>query len=118
VGDDKATSISEMAAEAESLAAGSTAASEQDPELEPPAWVAGEAQPAAGDGWSALPEAGVSLNGADLEQLHELGMSPTQARRVLNYREQRDGFESVDELDDLPGFPPELLAEIKRRLVP
>jgi capsular exopolysaccharide synthesis family protein len=57
----------------------------------------------------------VSLNSATLEELRALGMSVTQAKRVLDYRE-RSGFSSVDELDSVPGFPRKLTSEIKPRL--
>ena len=118
------TSIPEMAAEAERLADGtSAAATRTDPVLEPPAWLGGDEredadrEPEKGAaGRDGLPPGVARLNEAGLAQLRDLGMSPTQARRVLNYRQQRDGFESVDELDDLPGFPRELLDSIKDRL--
>ena len=39
-----------------------------------------------------------------------------QANRVISHREGEGGFGSLDELDDLPGFPRAFLAEVKRRL--
>jgi hypothetical protein len=57
----------------------------------------------------------VSLNSATLEDLRAVGMSVTQAKRVLDHRE-RSGFSSVDDLDSLPGFPRNLVSEIKPRL--
>jgi DNA uptake protein ComE-like DNA-binding protein len=59
----------------------------------------------------------VSLSTASAEELRGLGMSPTQARRVLRHR-ARHGFTSVDELDGLPGFPDEFLSDLKRSLEP
>jgi DNA uptake protein ComE-like DNA-binding protein len=35
----------------------------------------------------------------------------------LKYRDER-GFKSVEELDQVPGFPRNFLAELKGRLVP
>jgi len=65
----------------------------------------------AGDG------ARVSLSTASHEELRELGMSMTQANRVLRYRERNGPFSSVDELRDVGGFPQYLLAEVKRRAI-
>lgn len=48
----------------------------------------------------------VSLSKASLEELREIGMSVTQARRVIRHREAHGGFEPVDDLDVLSGFPP------------
>jgi DNA uptake protein ComE-like DNA-binding protein len=58
----------------------------------------------------------VGLNSASFEQLRELGMSVTQARRVITYRDDRDGFDSVDGLDEIPGFPRAFLAQLKGKL--
>ena len=43
-------------------------------------------------------------------------MSVTEATRVIAYRERKDGFESVDGLDRVPGIPKKLLDEIKDQL--
>jgi DNA uptake protein ComE-like DNA-binding protein len=40
-------------------------------------------------------------------------MSVTQAKRVIDYRERIGGFDSIDDLDHVPGFPKALLAQIK-----
>ena len=45
-------------------------------------------------------------------------MSVTQAKRVIRHREERGGFRSIDELNDVPGFPRPFLDEIRDRLVP
>jgi competence protein ComEA len=55
----------------------------------------------------------VSLSKASLEDLRSLGMSVTQAKRVIDYRERIGGFDSIDDLDHVPGFPKALLAQIK-----
>jgi DNA uptake protein ComE-like DNA-binding protein len=54
------------------------------------------------------------LNEASFEQLRTIGLSGTQAARLLAAREARSGFESVDELESIPGFPPALIAELKQ----
>ena len=38
-------------------------------------------------------------------------MSVTQATRVIAYRERQEGFDSVDDLDTVPGLPKKLLNE-------
>jgi DNA uptake protein ComE-like DNA-binding protein len=43
-------------------------------------------------------------------------MSVTQATRVIAYRDRQDGFDSIDDLDTVPGFPKAFLAELKQRL--
>jgi DNA uptake protein ComE-like DNA-binding protein len=54
----------------------------------------------------------LDLNAATFEQLRDLGLSVTLSARVISYRDTRGGFESLDELDEIPG----LSAEIKRVL--
>jgi DNA uptake protein ComE-like DNA-binding protein len=56
------------------------------------------------------------LNGATYERLRSLGLSVTQARRVLAHRERSGGFRSVDDLDRIPGFPRAVLEELKQAL--
>jgi competence ComEA-like helix-hairpin-helix protein len=58
----------------------------------------------------------VNVNEASFEQLRQIGMSVTQATRLIAYRERRGGFESIDELDSVPGFKRSSLIEIKQRL--
>jgi competence protein ComEA len=58
----------------------------------------------------------VSLSSATFEDLRSLGLSVTQATRLLKRREKQGGFESVDELDELPGFPSSLRAELKSQV--
>ena len=58
----------------------------------------------------------VNVNEATFEQLRELGMSVTQATRVIAYRERRDGFESVDQMDTIPGLPKPMLDALKQKL--
>ena len=37
----------------------------------------------------------------------------TQAKRILDFRDRLGGFDSVDDLDYVPGFPKSLLVELK-----
>jgi hypothetical protein len=68
-------------------------------------------------GLDAGPARGVErLNRADFERLRELGLSVSQARRVIANRERSGGFASVDELDAVPGFPREFLRQLKAEL--
>ena len=58
----------------------------------------------------------INLNEAKFEELRELGMSVTQATRVITYRERHNGFDSLDELAAVPGLPRELLNDVNPRL--
>ena len=58
----------------------------------------------------------LDLNSASYEDLRELGLSVTQTGRVLAYRERVGGFNSLDDLDAIPGFPHEFLAGFKTQL--
>jgi len=49
------------------------------------------------------------------EQLREQSLSVTQATRLLAHRERLGGFQSVDDLDQVAGFPEDLLADLKSR---
>ena len=61
------------------------------------------------------PAAPLDLNVVTFEQLRAQNLSVTQATRLLAHRERLGGFSSVDDLDQVPGFPPDLLEEIKAR---
>jgi DNA uptake protein ComE-like DNA-binding protein len=63
------------------------------------------------------PDGMLSLNQADFDELRGLGMSITQAKRVLRFREEKS-FTSLDELDGVPGFSKEFLERVKGRLAP
>ncbi|HEX6585958.1 MAG TPA: helix-hairpin-helix domain-containing protein [Solirubrobacterales bacterium] len=58
----------------------------------------------------------IDVNEATFEQLRDLGMSVTQATRVIAYREREAGFDSVDDLDSIPGIPKPFVSELKDRL--
>lgn len=58
----------------------------------------------------------VDLNGASFEALRGIGLSVTQAARVISIRELREGFSSLDELALVPGLPPTLREDLRERL--
>ena len=55
-----------------------------------------------------------SINRLSFEELRELGLSVNQAARMISERDRRGGFRSLDELDELHGFPQQLLDALKR----
>jgi DNA uptake protein ComE-like DNA-binding protein len=58
----------------------------------------------------------LNLNEVTYEELRRLRLSVTQTGRVLAYRDRVGGFKSLDQLDDIPGFPKTFLTELKRHL--
>ena len=58
---------------------------------------------------------GINLNVVTFEQLRGQGLSVTQATRLLAYRERLGRFNAVDDLDQVPGFPQDVLIDLKRR---
>jgi competence protein ComEA len=57
----------------------------------------------------------IDLNSVTFEQLRAQNLSVTQATRLLAHRERLGGFQSVDDLDQVAGFPEDLLQDLKRR---
>ena len=57
----------------------------------------------------------IDLNAVSFEQLRAENLSVTQATRLLAHRERLGGFQSVDDLDQVAGFPEDLLADLKSR---
>jgi DNA uptake protein ComE-like DNA-binding protein len=53
------------------------------------------------------------VNEVSFEQLRELGLSVTQSARVIAYREARGAFDSLDELDEIPGLPKDTRGTLK-----
>ncbi len=82
----------------------------QPPAAEPPA-------PTATPSFGAPAGGGdqINLNTVTFEQLREQNLSVTQATRLLAHRERLGGFKSVDDLDQVAGFPVELLDDLKTR---
>jgi len=62
------------------------------------------------------PAAALDLNVVTFEQLRAQNLSVTQATRLLAHRERLGGFNSVDDLDQVAGFPDDVLADLKRRV--
>jgi competence protein ComEA len=88
--------------------------------MPPPAPPAPEPPPAAAVGSfgaaAGQPSAGqLNLNMVTFEQLREQNLSVTQATRLLAHRERLGGFQSVDDLDQVAGFPQDVLADLKSR---
>jgi DNA uptake protein ComE-like DNA-binding protein len=54
----------------------------------------------------------LDVNDATFEQFRDLGLSVTQSARLIAHRDARGGFDSLDELDEVPGIP----AALKRTL--
>ena len=55
----------------------------------------------------------LDLNRASFEELRALGISKTQATRVISAREAAGAYASLDELNGLSGFSPEQLEAFK-----
>ena len=79
---------------------------------------AGARAPVAGPGSGAAtgqaPGAPVDINTATIEQLDALdGIGPATAQSILDYREEHGGFESVEELGQVPGIGEKRLATLR-----
>jgi DNA uptake protein ComE-like DNA-binding protein len=102
------------AAPAGTTAPAATAAVQTPPE---PAVAPAAAEPAvARDPAPASADGLVSLNAGSFEDYRALGMSVTQAKRVVAYRDELGGYSSVQELDQVPGFPRAFLTDLKQKL--
>jgi DNA uptake protein ComE-like DNA-binding protein len=55
----------------------------------------------------------VDLNSASFEQLRAIGLSVTQAARLIGQREQHGGFASVDDVDGIVGIPRDVKQSLK-----
>ena len=64
---------------------------------------------------AAAADDAINLNTVTFEQLRSENLSVTQATRLLAHRERLGGFNSVDDLDGVAGFPQDVLAELKSR---
>jgi competence protein ComEA len=80
----------------------------------------GAAAVAGATGASAAPGAAtapVSLNNATAEQLDTLdGVGPAIAQKILDFRESRGGFQSVEELGEIPGIGERRLASLRAQV--
>ena len=84
---------------------------EQDQELRPEPRVVGEAEDTI-----RAPAEPINVNEVGYDELRALGLSVTQTGRVLAFRERSGGFASLDDLDEIPGFPSAQLQQLKRHL--
>ncbi len=78
--------------------------------------VEAEAESGAAEDAEPVGEERLSIATATQDELRALGMSGIQAKRVINFREHSDGFESLEQLNRMPGFSEALLAHLKERL--
>jgi competence protein ComEA len=68
-------------------------------------------------GGGGPPQAPVSLNSATAEQLDTLdGVGPATAQKILDWRTQHGGFQSVDDLSEVPGIGPKRLAALRPKV--
>jgi competence protein ComEA len=77
------------------------------------------ASPASGSAAAVVPGEGqpVNLNTATLEQLDTLsGIGPLTAQKILDAREERGGFGSVEELGEVPGIGEKRLATLREEV--
>ncbi|XVQ88395.1 ComEA family DNA-binding protein [Microbispora siamensis] len=76
------------------------------------------AGPASGPDPGTVPEAGVvNLNTATAEQLDALpGIGGVIAQRIVDYRDAHGGFQSVDQLKDVPGIGDRKFAEMRDKV--
>jgi competence protein ComEA len=59
----------------------------------------------------------LNLNTATLEQLDTLsGIGPLTAQKILDFREERGGFGSVEELGEIPGIGEKRLASLREEV--
>jgi competence protein ComEA len=81
---------------------------------------AGGAAPSAGAAAAApapAPGQPLNLNTATLEQLDTLsGIGPLTAQKILDFREERGGFGSVEELGEIPGIGDKRLASLREEV--
>jgi competence protein ComEA len=68
---------------------------------------------------AAAPPPGVplNLNTATVEQLDELdGIGPATAQQIVDFRESRGGFGSIEELDQVPGIGEARMATLREKV--
>ena len=75
--------------------------------------------PPGGPGGAARASGPLSLNAATEAQLDALpGIGPVLAQRIIAFREQHGGFQSVDQLRQVPGFGERRLQDLRAQLRP
>jgi competence protein ComEA len=71
--------------------------------------------PSAADG--AAPQTPISLNSATADQLDTLdGVGPATAQKILDWRREHGGFQSIDDLGEVPGIGPKRLAALRGKV--
>ena len=68
------------------------------------------------DGRRAQANGRLNLNQASFAELRSLKLSITQSHRLLAYRKRIGGYESIEQLDDVPGFPEAVRERLKRQV--
>lgn len=65
-----------------------------------------------------VPPAGgaIDINAAGFEELRSVGLSVTQATRVMAYRERFGGYGSVEDLARVPGFTPDVIEALRGQI--
>jgi len=59
---------------------------------------------------------GIDLNTASLEELEQIeGIGEARAQHLIDYREENGPFESVDDVENVPGFDGILVGKIKEQ---
>ena len=85
--------------------------------LVPERVVAAEGGAPVDGGATVAPGQPLNLNTATLEQLDALdGIGPATAQAILDYRDEHDGFGSVDELGEVPGIGEVRLASLREQV--
>jgi len=59
---------------------------------------------------------GLNLNTATFEELRGADLSVTQATRILAYRERFGGYSSIDDLEKVPGFPADVIEQLRDKI--
>lgn len=58
----------------------------------------------------------IDINTASVTELAEIeGLGEERAQAIVDYRDETGGFESLDELKDLPGFSEDTVAMLRER---
>ena len=58
----------------------------------------------------------IDLNSASQDELDAIADLQGHGHEIVRYREERGGFSSVDQLEEVPGLTGKLTAEAKARL--
>jgi hypothetical protein len=69
------------------------------------------------DGRRGARDGRLNLNQASFAELRSLNLSITQSHRLLAYRKRVGGYGSIDQLDDIPGFPKDVRERLKRQVI-